>query len=187
MTERVTRDLIYVPNITIIVSFWATTWRARQDRLAHQRQMITILGCGAEEWNAFRRRHFGSVVLHGAVLAGAHLSCADLHCVILMNSDLRCANLSCAILERAVLRKSDFRHSNLQRANIRGADLWGANLAGADLRDASLTSCFLKRADLRGTDLSTAEGLTEEQIKETFGNGKTKLPAGLARPGNWEP
>jgi uncharacterized protein YjbI with pentapeptide repeats len=154
--------------------------------LAYQRHMIAILACGAEEWNAFRREHSGSVVLHGATLADAQLSRADLRCAILMESDLRRANLACAILERAVLRKSDFRDSNLRQANISGADLWGANLAGADLRDASLASCFLKRADLRGTDLSTARGLTEDQIKDAVGDAKTKLPAGLARPANWE-
>lgn len=155
--------------------------------MLYQQHLIAILECGVDEWNLFRRRYSGSIVLHGAALAGVQLPFADFHCAILMESDLRRTNLACAILERAVLRKTDFRNSNLREANIRGADLWGADLAGADLRDASLGSCFLKRANLRGADLSTAQGLTEDQIKDALGDGYTKLPAGLVRPANWVP
>jgi uncharacterized protein YjbI with pentapeptide repeats len=146
---------------------------------------FALLKCGAEKWNVFRRDYPAYIVLNCASLAGAQLANIDLHCVLLMESDLRRANLSCAILERAVLRKSDFRGSDLRRAVLDGADLCRADLSGADLRGASLVSAFLKRTDLAGADLSTARGLTADQIQDAYGDDRTRLPHGIARPRSW--
>ena len=153
--------------------------------MAHQRDIIAILECGVERWNSFRSRHPECIVLNGVSLPGLQLAHADLRRTILIESDLRHAILVCASLEQAVLRKTDFRDSDLRQANMDGADLFRANLSGADLRDASLVSAFLKCADLRGTDLSTARGLTESQIGDAFGDNRTRLPGGVARPRNW--
>lgn len=153
--------------------------------MAHQQEIIAILECGTERWNEFRRQHPDGFVLNGAFLPDAHLSRADLHSIILTESDLPRADLACASLERAVLRKTNLCGSDLRQANMDHADLFSANLSGADLRDASLESCFLKCADLRGTDLSTARGLTGAQVRDAFGDDRTRLPSGVERPAAW--
>ena len=144
-----------------------------------------LLKCGPEKWNTFRREHRNYIVLNSAPLADAQLPNIDLHCVLLVEADLRRANLECAILERAILRKSDCRGSDLRNAVLDGADLCRADLSGADLRGASLVSAFLKHTDLTGADLSTTQGLTTAQVSDAFGDARTKLPAGVARPESW--
>ncbi len=144
-----------------------------------------LLKCGSERWNIFRREYRDYIVLNSAPLADAQLPNVDLHCVLLIEADLRRANLECAILERAVLRKSDCRGSDLRNAILDGADLCRADLSGADLRGASLVSAFLKRTVLTGADLSTTKGLTTAQVSDAFGDERTKLPAGVARPESW--
>ena len=73
------------------------------------------------------------------------------------------------------LRGATFRGTVLIRADLRDADLRDADLLGADLRDA----------DLRGSDLSSALFLTQLQVNGATGDGTTRLPPGLARPGHW--
>jgi len=158
---------------------------AEMDVQLSSHEDLALLRRGVEKWNIFRREHADSIVLIYAHLNGAHLANVDLHCVLLVESDLQRANLSCAILERAILRKSDFRESNLRCAILDGADLCRADFSGADLRDASLVSTFLKCTDLTAADLSTARGLTTAQVNEAYGDGRTKLPADVARPARW--
>ena len=146
---------------------------------------IALLRRGVEVWNDFRRGHPAYIVLNCTSLPGAELQHIDLHCVLLMQSDLRRANLNCASFERSILRSSDFRGSDLRQANLDGADLCRADLSDADLREASLASAFLKRTDLTGADLSTARGLTFEQICDAHGDDRTKLPRGMERPATW--
>lgn len=155
--------------------------------MAHQREIIAILECGTERWNEFRRQHPDGFVVNGASLPDAQLACADLHSVILMESDLPRANLACASLEQAVLRKTNLRGSDLREAKMDRADLFRTDLSGADLREASLVSSFLKCTDLRGTDLSTARGLTDAQLRDAFGDERTRLPSGVVRPATWAP
>ncbi len=147
--------------------------------------LIAMLASGAEQWNAYRQRHPGGVMLNFASLRNAQLAHLDLHGAFLLESDLQTANLAWSSLAGAIMRKSDLRGSDLRYAIIDSADLFGADLSGADLRYASLTSTFLKRANLRGADLSAARGLTARQIEEAFGDGRTRLPNHLARPAAW--
>lgn len=150
-----------------------------------QKDRIAILKCGVDRWNAFRREFPDYLVMHCISMPEAQLQNADLHRVGLMESNLRRANLCCASFERAVLRKTDFSGSDLRSAILDGADLCRADFSGADLRDASLVFTFLKFTDLRGADLSTARGLTDAQIRDSYGDANTRLPADLARPESW--
>ncbi|RIJ76207.1 pentapeptide repeat-containing protein [Nakamurella silvestris] len=75
--------------------------------------------------------------------------------------------------------------ADLRRANLRGACLIGADLSGADLRSADLIGADLRDADLRGADLTDVIFLTQAQLNSARGDGRTRLPAGLARPGHW--
>jgi hypothetical protein len=90
------------------------------------------------------------------------------------------------------LRHADLVGKNLARADLRGADLRGAqliaaSLGGADLRGADLLGADLRDADLSGADLTGALFLTQPQLDAARGDGATRLPASLTRPGHWTP
>ena len=96
--------------------------------------------------------------------------------------------------ERLDLHLTDLRRARLVNARLEGAYLNGANLVGANLRGAHLESALLWDADLQhaylsGTsfkgahldraDLSTAKGLTEDQVKSTRSRLGARLPVHL--------
>jgi hypothetical protein len=93
---------------------------------------------------------------------------------------MRCANLPLANLSWTQLREAD-----LVLANLRGADLRHADLSGSNLVGARLLGIDLVQANICGADLSTAEDLTEEQLREAHGDIFTKLPEGLHAPKEW--
>ena len=93
---------------------------------------------------------------------------------------MRGANLTMVNLAHAQLCEAD-----LVLANLRGADLRHANLSGANLVGARLMGVDLSHANICAADLSTAEDLTDEQLRHTHGDGLTKLPEELHAPGNW--
>ena len=93
---------------------------------------------------------------------------------------MRGANLPLANLSRAQLREADLVLANLRGADLRHADLSGANLVGARLMGVDLA-----QANICGADLSTAEDLTEEQLRETEGDSFTKLPEDVQAPQKW--
>src|ERR1017187_5816095 len=89
----------------------------------------------------------------------------DLSFAVMRGADLMLANLSGAVLSEADLLLADLRGANLVAARLMGADLAHANICGADL--------------------STAEDLTEEQLRHTHGDAQTRLPEDLHAPDNW--
>jgi len=93
---------------------------------------------------------------------------------------MRAANLPLANLSWARLCEAD-----LVLANLRGADLRHADLSGANLVGARLTGVDLAYANICGADLSTAEDLTEEQLRATRGDAFTKLPEEFHALENW--
>jgi uncharacterized protein YjbI with pentapeptide repeats len=93
---------------------------------------------------------------------------------------MRAANLPMANLSWAQLREADLVLANLRGADLRHADLRGANLVGARLLGVDLA-----QANICGTNLSTAEDLTEAQLRKTHGDVFTKLPEELHAPKNW--
>jgi uncharacterized protein YjbI with pentapeptide repeats len=93
---------------------------------------------------------------------------------------MRGANLPLANLSKAQLREAD-----LVLANLRGADLRHADLSGANLIGARLMGVDLAHANICGADLSTAEDLTDEQLRQTEGDSFTKLPEEMQAPQNW--
>jgi hypothetical protein len=76
---------------------------------------------------------------------------------------------------------------DLRAADLRGAVLVGADLRGADLRGADLTGADLRGADLGGADLRGALFVVQAQLDAARGDGATRVPDGLARPGHWRP
>jgi uncharacterized protein YjbI with pentapeptide repeats len=99
----------------------------------------------------------------------------DLSYAVMRGADLMLADLSGAQLYEADLVLANLRGADLRHADLRGANLVGARLMGADLSHANIC----------GADLSTAEDLTEEQLRHTKGDAQTKLPDDLHAPGNW--
>jgi len=88
-----------------------------------------------------------------------------------------------ADLIEADLSGRDLSGRDLSGACLRGARLIGANLRGADLRSADLLGADLRGADLRRADLQGALFLTQVQVNATIGDGGTRLPRELRRPG----
>jgi len=153
--------------------------------LVRGENLFQLLISGTENWNAFRCQHPGCVMLNRISLPEAQLADADLHRAFLLESNFHRAILVRASLEGAILRKINLHGCDLRFAKFDGADLFAADLSGADMRDASLTASFLKRANLCGADLSTAHGLTEDQIVDALGDQETRLPENLSRPASW--
>jgi uncharacterized protein YjbI with pentapeptide repeats len=99
----------------------------------------------------------------------------DLSFAVMRGADLTLANLSGAV----------FCEADLVLANLRGADLRHADLRGANLVGARLMGVDLAHANICGADLSTAEDLTDEQLRHTHGDGLTRLPEDVHAPDNW--
>jgi hypothetical protein len=60
-----------------------------------------------------------------------------------------------------------------------------ARLNRANLGRAKLQTADLSGAYLDGADLSTAVGLSQEQLDSAIGDENTKIPEGLTRPARW--
>lgn len=99
----------------------------------------------------------------------------DLSYAVMRGADLTLANLASTLLCEADLVLANLRGADLRHADLRGANLVAARLMGADLAHANIC----------GADLSTAEDLTEEQLRHTHGDSETKLPEDLHAPDNW--
>ncbi len=79
----------------------------------------------------------------------------------------------------------DLSGASLVKLDLIEADLTGADVQGADFRGADLFGADFFSARLGEADLSTANGVTPEQIGEASGNRITKLPEGLPTPAHW--
>lgn len=87
---------------------------------------------------------------------------------------------------RADLLSADLSGADLRAADLRGALLIGARLDGARLTESDLLGADLRDASVRGADLSEALFLTQPQVTSAVGDERTRLSAGLTRPGHWD-
>ncbi|MDN5724306.1 MAG: pentapeptide repeat-containing protein [Propionibacteriales bacterium] len=85
----------------------------------------------------------------------------------------------------ADLMGRDLSGLDLRGTDLRGALLVAANLSGADLRTADLLGADVRDANLSDADLSEVLYLTQPQVNAAVGNGRTRLPPELSRPGQW--
>jgi len=118
--------------------------------------------------------------LRNAGLDHADLSELSLRKAYLVGADLRVSDLSGADLSDSDLTEADLRGADLRRTDLREAILAGAQPCGANLGGANL-----RVADLSGADLRETIGLTQEELKKSIGNQKTRLPDDLQRPRAW--
>jgi uncharacterized protein YjbI with pentapeptide repeats len=159
-----------------------------------------------------RRVDLDGSLLEGADLFGINGQYLGLEGADLRKADLTCADFKFANLDRVDLRGATIVSARFDFADLRKADLRGAlivhvpeypiatdpdldlsekesptvHFVYADLREAILNGLDLERANLRHADLSTAVGLTNQQLQNAFGNKDTKLPEGIVRPPLWE-
>jgi hypothetical protein len=115
-------------------------------------------------------------------LRGADLHSVHLKRAIFDKAHLEGVNFAEAHLEHVSLREAHLSRGNLSKAHLTGADLWLAdlnctNLVGAHLEDTDLTTLWPSHTG--------DTGLTQMQIGTAYGNAKTQLPEGLARPAHW--
>ncbi|MFC0844427.1 pentapeptide repeat-containing protein [Streptomyces noboritoensis] len=126
---------------------------------------LTVLGRRPPLEEPFR------IDLRRTDLRGADLQDARLEGIRLGGAHLERANLIGAHLEDAWLRDTFLGGAWLDRAHLEGAVL-----RGSDLRGASLKQTHLAGARLVDADLSTAVGLTPDQVAEAVLEAGTKLP-----------
>ena len=168
----------------------AASRRAESDGGLEIDQRELLLKEGVNVWNIWRKKYSDvRPDLHGANLRKADLSAADLReanlsGAFLQGADLYKANLSGANLKGAKLSNADLSRAtlidvNLTQADLERADLSSADLSSATLSKANLAGVNLVGAILEGADLSTAVGLTREQIAEALTDRSTRLPPHL--------
>ncbi|MGW5868815.1 pentapeptide repeat-containing protein [Streptomyces sp. NPDC055239] len=130
---------------------------------------LTVLGRRPPLEEPFR------IDLRRTDLRGADLQNVRLERVRLAGARLEGANLTGAHLEKAWLGKTQLSGAWLDRAHLEGA-----YLREADLRGASLKETHFEGTCLFNTDLSTAVGLTPDQVGEAVLDMETKLPPAVA-------
>jgi uncharacterized protein YjbI with pentapeptide repeats len=121
------------------------------------------------------RTNFEDANLAGAVLSKAELNRAKMSRADLTDADLSKTELGRVPLIGAKLNGTDLSYANIARSDFNGSSLVGTNLTGA----------YTFQTRITGTDLSQAIGLTQWQLDLACGDGATKLPSGLERPGSW--
>jgi len=109
--------------------------------------------------------------------------------------DFRNASLSHAKVEDANFSNADFYGAEMRMINFRNTNFDGANLIGADLKKTKFSSSppirvpFFSLSDFQGTafkriDLSHSN-ITEENLKNCFGDASVSLSSSLARNPKW--
>ncbi|RVN83649.1 pentapeptide repeat-containing protein, partial [Sinorhizobium meliloti] len=140
----------------------------------------SLAGARADKANFSRveayRGNFSAISAENASFASAELQRTDFTGARLTGADFEKAELGRANFDKAVLTGTRFSMANLSRAKLSGAVLEGP---------IDLDRAFLFLTRIEGVDLSSASGLTQEQVDLTCGDGATKLPSGLAAPGKW--
>jgi len=130
---------------------------------------------GASLWKANLRR----ARLYRAALDSANLREADLREASLVEARLSGADLTRADLRKASLANAQIQSAILSDANLEGVDLANAKLQSARLMGTNLREATLTGAYLAGADLSTALGLTRDQICLAKDWSGAKLPEAL--------
>ncbi len=129
-------------------------------------------------------------------LSNAHLVDGDLS-----HTTLEKVNMSDIVAYGCAFENTKFLNMNMVAAKFIDCDFRNAIFAeftelakvrftdcafeNTEFHGAGLSAAKFDGADFHGADLSAAKGLTQEQINSIKGNSKTKLPAGLKRPSDW--
>jgi uncharacterized protein YjbI with pentapeptide repeats len=115
--------------------------------------------------------HFEGSDLRGSDFANARASS-----FAFLESDVRGSNFSGATLRSGHLAESDFRYSYFRWVDLSGSGFYDSDFRGCLFIDPMVRDCDFHDADFRGVDLSTAIGLTNEQIATAQTDEHTILP-----------
>jgi uncharacterized protein YjbI with pentapeptide repeats len=137
--------------------------------------------------NKDQRLNLMRVDLRRCKLRNAHLENLDighsrLEWSILDGAHLEGAFLYRSHLERAVLRETHFEGADLGKAHFENAWLIDTHFNGSDLKQAHFDKAVFLRTHFESANLSTATGLTQEQINRSIVDEHTLLPDGLVMP-----
>ncbi len=122
------------------------------------------------------RTSFANSDLSDAIFTKSEMQRADFTSANLTNVDFEKSELGRAVFADAKIDGVVFRFANLARADFRGSRFSGP----LDFQGA-----YFYRTRIDGVDLSQAVGIAQWQIDLSCGDGKTKLPGGLAAPSGW--
>lgn len=127
--------------------------------------------------------------LSGRILTGARMTHSNFSRTDFSNAVLTRADASHSEFEGADFTQADLTHVRLidascpqarfDRARLAQADARGADFTRANFADADVTRMNFEDADLSGADMRNARGLTQAQLNEACGDGRTRLPHGL--------
>lgn len=124
-------------------------------------------------------------ILTGARMTHSNFSGSDFSNAVLTRADashseFEGADFTQADLTRARLIDASCPHARFDRARLQQTDARGADFTRANFGAADVTRMNLENADLSGADLRNARGLTQTQLNEACGDGRTRLPRGLS-------
>ena len=100
---------------------------------------------------------------------------------------LRQSDMGLGIFNGTTFAGGDLRDINGAAAlfghvNFAGANLTHANFVGAYLEHANFRGAILEGVNFSGAEMSTAVGLTQQQLDHSCGDRSTELPRGLRIP-----
>lgn len=108
-----------------------------------------------------------------------------------VSSEMQRSNFAEADLSRVDFTKAELGRTSFVKAKLDATRFAMANLSRANFHNAEIlgsidfTHAFLFLTRIEGVDLSSATGLTQEQITLACGDDRTKLPQGLQKPEQW--
>lgn len=124
-------------------------------------------------------------ILTGARMTHSNFSRSDFSNAVLARADASHsefdgADFTQADLTRARLIDASCPRARFDRARLAQADARGADFTRANFAQADVTRMNFENADLSGANLRNAHGLTQAQLDQACGDGRTRLPRGLS-------
>lgn len=153
-----------------------------------------FLTCSRMEGATLRYARIGGANLGNARMEGADLSDARMEGADLIDARMEGADMSGALMVGTFLTDTCMEGANLRNVRMQGARLIDARMDGADMSGARFDAwtlwanlfgaAVLQGVALIGVDLR-ATPIASDQVAQTFGDGRTKLPDTIPRPAHW--
>jgi ABC-type cobalt transport system substrate-binding protein len=158
----------------VLISFVRKRLSEERDSYDDVRLALTVLSSGPvrqAQGESGQSLDLGGIDFRGANLSGVNLSGFRLAQCVLDRCRLAGARLSNCDLSGASLTGADLARADLRRADFSEADLSDADFTRAKVGLANFTS-----ANIGGAILSEADGLSQEQLDQAFGDSGTAVP-----------
>jgi len=153
---------------------------------------LDFYNCGLNDAN-LAGGDFSEAMFYYSRLFGTSFSGANLNGTGLSFCRGRGVAFTFASARGAHFVNAEYKNGWFLAADLTDADFYGCDLSGSDfgrryaeegnppippavLRNARFTKAILKETNLRGVDLTTARGLTPEQLEEAITDKNTLMP-----------